>query len=158
MSSKKIDFTGADKVLFDILDNIFKYRFDEIYVQDTDVYKNGYCIRNIDKDENYHFKIDITHTKIKIKTSNKSMGLMFIHSYRNGLGNKTQEELEKQKDVIKEGEIEYKNVSPHLLMYFKDKINMKHEHYKEIQLKEYETSIYKILGINRRVKIKNFIK
>lgn len=163
LSKKENIFQGVDKIIFDILDNIFQHRSDELYIQGSEKYKNGYCIRNLDSgirdDKSYHFKIDISKKNINIRTQQKLNHLNIIHMYNgiSGLGNRNEKELKKY-SAVREGEIEYKDISPKILEHFKDQIKTKYDQYVEIELKDFESSIYKIIGIDRQIKIKKLYK
>lgn len=158
---------GIDKTTFDLLDNLLKHSSDKVYVTREDLYSKDpeYIISNFNTKEEdsvdeitTHFKIRIKTESVKIEIKKVMGGLMYLNIVygANGLGNKSKEDL-KPIDEMKEGCKEFDNLSSEIYHHFRSRLEEKVIHHREVEIKQYENTIYKILNVDRKVKIDKII-
>jgi hypothetical protein len=156
------ELNEREKVIFRILDNIFNYLNDEIYVYKDDDKddKNCYSICSfVDDDTKHEFKIQLSYHKVYISMRNGS-GMAYITFTVGGFNNKNKKDFnnKKSKEEFDTFCQEYKLSSDKIYKYFLPKLKEKAIDYDTYKLKVFEKSFYKRFGINRQVKLSNIDK
>lgn len=162
MSNIKEIFTklnNIEKILFQTINNIFSYMYDEIYVIKNidDDLTISYNIKSLVEDESSHeFDIFISEKIIHIKMRRKNDGvIMWSIANSGGLYNKRKEKYKKidkdsHIDIFDEKYELYKNL---IFKHFEKLLEEKSFDYETHKLKNFEVSFYKNFNISRQVKI-----